>query len=382
MKVALVTNIIPPYRKPLFEEIGKHCELTVICSAVNQADRNWYDWNEENTSTFKTITLKGLCLKIKHGFFYFQPDLLVALRKLRPDVIITSAFALNTLFGSLYAKITRTPSLLWSASTRLSERKYSTLRLWFRRFLIRLNNAYVATGLDAAEYLVSIGARKDRCFTAVNAVEDITHHSELGKMREEAQGIRSEYSDPILLYTGRLIALKGLDLLLLAYEKIQNVEGAKDATLLIIGSGPLEKELKKKATQKNLKNARFIEFKQKRQLWPYYLASDIYVLPSREDTWGMVVNEAMQCGLPVVCSKFAGAAREMVENGKTGYVVDPYDTDGFARTLEKIIKDDELRKEMGERAFEKVTADYSIEESAKGFLRAISFCFKNGERAG
>ena len=373
MKIALVTNIVAPYRKPLFEQIGKHCDLTVICSAANQADRNWRDWNEKSVSAFKTVTLKGFCLKARHGFFYFQPDLLIALRKLRPDVIITSAFALNTLLGSLYAKITRTPSLLWSASTCLSERKYSALRLWFRKFLVRLNSAYVAVGVDATEYLVSIGAREDKCFTAVNAVEDVTRHLEFGKMREEAQGIRSEYSGPILLYTGRFIALKGLDLLLAAYEKIQNVEGAKDATLLIIGSGPLEKELKEEAARRNLKNARFIGFKQERELWPYYLASDVYVLPSREDIWGMVINEAMQCSLPVVCSKFAGAAREMVENDKTGYVVDPYDTDGFAQTLEKIIKDEELRKEMSKAALEKVAGYYSIEVSTKGFLRAIVF---------
>ena len=166
-------------------------------------------------------------------------------------------------------------------------------------------------------------------------------------------------------------------MLLAAYEKLQ---GVRNTTLLIAGSGPLEEDLKREVARKNLKGVEFVGFKQERELWPYYLASDVYVLPTREDTWGMVVNEAMQCGLPVVCSKFAGSARELVENDKTGYVVDPHDANAFAAALERIVKDDELRRRMGEAALGKI-AGYSIEESAKGFLRAIRAC-RSGSVAG
>jgi glycosyltransferase involved in cell wall biosynthesis len=236
--------------------------------------------------------------------------------------------------------------------------------------LVRLNNAYIPSGIESREFLVSLGAPEDRCFTAVDAIEDIRRSPEYEKIHEESKRVRSEQSDLVLLFSGQLIERKGLDLLFAAYEKIHDLS---DVALWIMGSGPLEKELKEDALRKDLRNVKFLGFMNEREKWIYYLVSDVFVLPTREDVWGLVVNEAMLCGLPVICSKFAGCCSDLVEDEKTGFVIDPNDTESFANVLRTVITGDGLRGTMSERAREKA-CEYSIEESAKGFLSAISFC--------
>jgi glycosyltransferase involved in cell wall biosynthesis len=370
VKVVLSTNIIAPYRKPLFEEIGKHFDLTIICSSVTEVDREWQAWDRQETFIFKSIILKGITLKMKRGFFYFQTGLVPTLREIKPEILINSSFNLNTLWGSLYAKIVHIPSLIWSEATCFSERDQSFARHWFRRLLIYLNDAYIPSGIDAKEFLLSLGATEDRCFTAVDAVEDIRKSPEYESIIEKVNRLRTLKSDLIVLFSGQLILRKGIDLLFAAYEKIQD---CRSISLWIMGSGPLEKTLKEAVVRKGLKNVKFLGYMQEREKWFYYLLSDIFVLPTREDVWGLVVNEAMMCGLPVICSKNAGCCNDLIEDGKTGYRIDPCETEKLSDTLHNLIMDDSLRKTMSKNALEKVRK-YNIEESTKGFLRAISFC--------
>jgi glycosyltransferase involved in cell wall biosynthesis len=370
MKIALVTNIVAPYRKPLFEEIGKRCDLTVICSAANESDRDWDDWQGEDTILFKTIVLKGLSFKAKRGFFYLQPGLVFALREFRPDMVISSSFSLNTLWGSMYANLFRKPSMIWSEATCFSERNRSFARRLFRKVLVRMSDAFIPSGIEAKEFLLSLGAPEDRCFIAADAIEDIRNDPEYERIDDEAKRVRSMQSNRVILFSGQLIERKGLDLLLAAYEKIQDIG---DIALWIMGSGPLENRLKKHVARRGLRNVKFLGYMHEREKWIYYLASDILVLPTREDVWGLVVNEAMLCGLPVICSKYAGCCRDLIEDGKTGFMVNPYEAVIFADAIRRIITADELRRDMSNNARKKVL-EYGIAKSAKGFLRAISFC--------
>ena len=169
-----------------------------------------------------------------------------------------------------------------------------------------------------------------------------------------------------------LIRPKGLDLLFEAYEKVQD---EREMSLLLMGSGAMEDELKSEVSRKHLKNVKFLGFKNEREKWAYFLASDIFVFPTRQDVWGLVVNEAMLCGLPVICSKFAGCSSDLVEDENTGFVIDPNDTEGFAHVLRKVITNDGLRNAMSDRTREKIR-EHSIEESVKGFLRAFTFARK------
>ena len=370
VKAAIVTNIIPPYRRALFEAIGREVELTVIISAAMEQHRLWKAWDESEETNFKTKILKGLRLKHREGFFCAQPALFRQLSEQSPDIIINCGFNLNSLFGAIYAKKHKKKALLWSEATVHSESKYSGLRKLYRKILIHLNDGFIAPGTEAREYLLSLGAESKKCFLAVDAIEDIRESDFFEELKEQAAAKRKGFGQTVLIYSGQLIKRKGIDLLLKAYKEVCD---KYDTTLLIMGNGPREDELKDYVKENGLKGVQFLGFKDEKEKWIYYLASDVFILPTREDVWGLVVNEAMLCGLPVICSKYSGAARDLVIDGENGRGVQPEDTESFSQVIEELLQNRNKREQMGLCSLE-IIEKYSIEESAKGFFRAIGFC--------
>jgi glycosyltransferase involved in cell wall biosynthesis len=330
-------------------------------------NRQWKPWKTSRSLSFKTVILNGTRIKQGEGYFYIQPELFGILRGIRPDIVINSEFNLNSLCGSLFGRLHKRKTLLWSEATCYSEHNRSHARRLYRRFLVKLNDGVVASGLDAKAHLLSLGVPEHSCFVAVDAVEDIKNRSDYPVLERRAMSIRSGFSGTILLYSGQLIERKGVANLLDTYKIVSSQH---DVSLLIMGSGPLENRLKQKVQHERIKNVHFLGFMNETDKWVYYLASDIFVLPTRLDVWGLVVNEAMVCGLPVVCSKYAGAARDLVVDGENGRVVDPFDIAGFSLAIEQLATDKSKRQKMGSSSRTRI-AEYSIEESAQGFLRAI-----------
>lgn len=370
LKVALITNVIAPYRRPLFEELGKNVDLTVVCSTKNKADKNWKSSKCYGNASYKHIILKGLNLNLKNDYSYIQPELFLRLYKLKPNIIITSAYGPNTFFASLFARLLGIPCILWSASTIASEKKYSNIRNLYRKILIKMQSAFIAVGSDSNDYLLSIGASIEKCYIAYNAVGDMPQSGKIASIIKKSENIKSTYSGTILLYSGQLIRRKGLDLLFSALKLVQE---SHNITMLIIGSGPLENALRKIANDLKLQNVIFLGFKQDEDLMSYYFASDVYVLPTREDTWAMVINEAMQCGLPVVCSKYAGCVTDLVHDKITGLIIDPYDKKNFALTLNEIISNNEQRDKLKVEAQKRISK-FSIKSSTNIFIQAIKSC--------
>lgn len=366
-RVALVTNIIPPYRISLFERIGQEYDLTVVVSAANEKHRQWDNWQEDKSCKFKTVLLNGPVVNHKEGFFAAQPELFKVLDNIDPDVVINSSFSPNSLFGSRYAKKHNKKAILWSEATTHSERNRSLARKLYRKMLIRQNHGFIASGIESKKYLMSLGANPEKCFTAVDAIENFRTEQQYSDILIKSMSLRSKFKGTVLLFSGQLIKRKGIDLLFNAYEKIPD---KLETTLLIMGNGPLENELKKLAKNKGLKNVKFVGFKDEYEKWIYYLASDIYVMPTREDVWGLVVNEALLAGLPVICSKYAGAATDLVADGRSGFIIDPFDTNQFTNRLTRTIENKDMLSSMQHKSYE-IISDYSIENSAQGFIDAI-----------
>jgi glycosyltransferase involved in cell wall biosynthesis len=130
--------------------------------------------------------------------------------------------------------------------------------------------------------------------------------------------------------------------------------------LVIVGSGPWEQRLKKIAQSKNLKGICWPGFKQVDELPAYYALASCFVLPSVSEPWGLVVNEAMACGLPVLVSDRCGAAGDLVFPGINGYVFDPFDAAGLARLMQCMSAGELNRKEMGQ-ASKRLVANYTPE---------------------
>lgn len=173
-----------------------------------------------------------------------------------------------------------------------------------------------------------------------------------------------------------MIKRKGVKYLLYAYGKLQQEQD--NIALLVVGSGPLESQLKELAISLKIKNVKFVNSGLSLEwLVKFFSAADVFVLPTREDIWGFVINEAMACGLPVIATRTSQAANEMVRQEENGYVIKEADVEGLYKALQKVIRDVELRERMAKRSREIVENEFNPTHMVDGFLLAIEYCTGN-----
>jgi glycosyltransferase involved in cell wall biosynthesis len=175
----------------------------------------------------------------------------------------------------------------------------------------------------------------------------------------------------IVLFVGRLIKEKGIDYLIRAFAKFS---GFKDLGLLIVGDGPERNRLQKLCEESNLSNVVFIWHPNERtEIEPYFVLCDILVLPSitlkEPEEWGLVVNEAMSVGKPVVVSSSVGCAYELVKNAVNGYIVQEKNVDALFLAMEKLIINDELRLQMGNEAKKTIANQFTYLHSIDSLSR-------------
>lgn len=171
----------------------------------------------------------------------------------------------------------------------------------------------------------------------------------------------------IAITVGQFIHRKGFDVLLNAWTKC-----SKECNLYIIGAEPTEEylDIKKKL---RLENVYFEGFKTKKELKCYYQAADLFVLPTREDIWGLVVNEAMANGLPVITTDKCVAGLELIKNGFNGYIVPANNASLLSKKINQLIEDDELRRKMAINSLNTIS-EYTIENMAKVHDKTLREC--------
>jgi len=179
--------------------------------------------------------------------------------------------------------------------------------------------------------------------------------------------------DVAFLTVGQFIQRKGFDLLLDAWAMT-----SESAELFIIGGGRLEDEYRDTVNRKGLKNVRILGFKPEAELSEYYLASDVFLMPTREDIWGLVVNEAMSRALPVVSSDRCTAGNELIKNGINGYVYPCEDVASLAKYIDILTRDAELRRQLSENALSAI-AEHSYENVIESHTESIERLLGAGE---
>ena len=172
---------------------------------------------------------------------------------------------------------------------------------------------------------------------------------------------------PIFVFVGALVKRKGLDLLINALKKIRD----EAFILRVVGSGDERDSLMKQVKAQGLDGR--VEFKgfiATDDMKAVYEGADAFILPTREDCFGLVILEAMCAGLPVFVSKYADGAYDLVEQGVNGIVFDPYDTDYLAEILKEYITQPQKLIEMGQKSSERVTL-FSLDNVSKPIIAAI-----------
>lgn len=374
LRVAIVDQIPTPYRLPLYREMHSQpgYDLHVLFCGVSEAFQGWSSLE----FGFPHTTLRG------HRFvnqrrsgenYFFNPGLPMALRKLRPDVVVVSGWASPTSLEAVAsAKLMRRPYIVVSESH--SERVRSLPARLARRLIfkpvVRGAAAHLATGSRARRYFIELGAPEDTVFIRPNAcdVDAIAQASKQALNSGAAGQLRQGLAHglPLVLFVGRLVAAKGVDVLLLALAELER--SGTPLACAIAGDGPERKALERQAAALGLSAVTFVDEVAPAELPTFYAAADVFCLPSFEEPWGVVVNEAMSAGLRVVTSEAVGATPDLVYPGENGARFVPGDASDLARALRQTLA---LDRSVAEARSRQIVRDWDYDRALDGFRSAL-----------
>jgi len=212
-------------------------------------------------------------------------------------------------------------------------------------------SAIETPGNDGKNYAISSGADQNKIYIATHTVdiEYVAHKSIL--LTEERNRLRdaNQLKGTVFLYVGRLWWGKGIEYLLEAFNIVQQ-QCQGSTSLLLLGDGAAEEGLKQICNDSKIKNVIFAGYIQKNELPIYYGISDVFVFPTLGDPYGIVVDEAMACALPIISTTEAGEIRDRVKDDENGYIVQPEDSAGLANAMLKLVDNQPLRRQMGEKS--------------------------------
>ncbi|MCA1996556.1 MAG: glycosyltransferase [Armatimonadetes bacterium] len=333
-KVAILTNMVAPYRRPLFERLGERLDLHVLLTGF---ESNRPDWRRlsEHGRFFQVHPVRGLQLSaprrcagatIDRQRIHLNPALVLSLAKLRPDAVVTAEMGFRSLSALLYGRLARKPVWVWWGGTLHTEREIGPLRRAIRRAVVRFNPRWISYGQTSTEYLRSLGVAAEHILTIQNTVDE-------GAFLEPTEPSHSFEPRPAILTVGQLIPRKGLSQLLGAAHRLW--DRGHRFSLVLAGSGPERERLVQSIQRGREALVHFVGSVPPESMPGLYRSCDAFLFPTLEDVWGLAVNEAILCGLPVACSKFAGCAPELVAPEA---VFDPTDDRSIEDALERAVR--------------------------------------------
>ncbi len=371
-KTVILTEIIAPYRIPVFNVLARRAGLDLHVIFLAETDRAVRQWRVyRNEICFSYQVLPSWRWRAGKSSLLVNRGLWPALNKARPLVIICGGYNYAASWEALlWARRHGVAFVLWSESNCQDARGGRAWVESMKAYFLRRCNGFVVPGKSAFEYLRSLGSPDDRISTAPNAVDNSLFAAQAENTRARAIEFREKLKLPprFILFVGRLVPEKGVFDLLKAYAKLES--GLRsEAGLVFAGDGVSREELVRQSKRINPGLVCLNGFAQREDLAAIYALADALVLPTHTDAWGLVVNEAMACGLPIIVSSVAGCSADLVEDGWNGYVVPPKDSEKLSVAMDSLLRQPELKQRMSARSFERIRS-YSPEACADGLAAA------------
>jgi glycosyltransferase involved in cell wall biosynthesis len=375
-RLVILTEIIAPYRIPVFNALAEQhgIDLHVIFLAENDPTlRQWLVYKDEIRFSFQI--LRSWRQSFGNRSALLNWGVRSALRRASPDAILCGGYNYIASWQSMWwARQNHVPFFLWVESTSADLRRNNPLIESLKAKFLRSSDAFVVPGKSSFAYLRSYGAPEEMIYTAPNAVDIEFFGQGAQEARDNAAALRQALQLPrrYFLFVGRLVSDKGVFDLLHAYGAL-SAEVRAAVGLVFVGEGIARAELEKRAAAIASGEVHFAGFVQREQLPSYYGLAEALVFPTHSDPWGLVVNEAMACGLPVISTSVAGCVADLVEDNWNGRVVRAGDTSQFAHAMNELTGDAALRSLMGRRGQERILR-YSPEACAGGIAEAVLSC--------
>jgi glycosyltransferase involved in cell wall biosynthesis len=291
-----------------------------------------------------------------------------------PDIILGEGYFQWTPWAIFRSWKLHVPFLLAYERTAHTERNCPWWRKFYRKWIDHWVDGYLVNGNLAKSYLISTGVDSEKITTGVMSADSFTLSQSVANVSlEEKEKLRKRENLSLgitYLYVGRLIELKGIKYLLKAWS--EHILAYPEDNLLIVGDGPLYESLF--TTYSHIAGIHFAGLVDYDKIYQYYAIADIFVIPTLEDNWSLVVPEAMACGLPVACSIYNGCYPELVHENENGILFDPLKEETILKALAYFHSAD--ISQMGIKSIE-IESNYIPDKAAKRIYEACALAIKS-----
>lgn len=349
-RVAIYFQMFSPYIIARLQAAATACDLIGIEGSRRSAAYAWEPITggeifERHTlfsdQPIEDVAPNEIASSMRRALDLTDPDIVVACGWSQPD-------ALTML---LWARERGRPAILMSESTAV-DAKRNWLRELIKGQIVKQFDAALVGGQPQENYVKSLGLEPSRIFRGYNVVDNDFFAERTTALRRDSNALRQQLGlpDRYFLASNRFIEKKNLARLVEAYRLYRFMAGEDAWHLVLMGDGPLRAEIESQVLSAGLSECvHFPGFKQYDELPLYYAMAGAFCHVSTIEQWGLVVNEAMASGLPVLVSQNCGCARDLVHDGKNGWLVDPLDIGQMADRLGRLSGTDDIAT-MGEES--------------------------------
>jgi glycosyltransferase involved in cell wall biosynthesis len=358
LRCAIVPPTPVPYREPLFRALSERPELE-ICVIYQSAGQPSWDVPREwfpNEHPYQAVHLRAWQRRRSGRTPVLWPHGLErALGSANPDCVVVSEYGPASLRVLNWCRRHRRAYVIFTECTPVIDSMLPGWQLALHRRLARQADGLIATSSAARERLLSFGVPDERITVALQAADVEPFRAAAGSRGE---GVK-------IISVGRLVPDKNFGTLIEAFAKL----GSEAAQLEIVGTGFLQDELEQLA-RRHAAPVRFSGHLPPERMPELYASADVYALVSTYEPFGVAIREAAAAGLPIVCSRTAGAAGDVAIEGRNALLVDPADVDAVAGALARLATEPDLRARMGaeSRAIDHETDGATLE----GFVEAVT----------
>ena len=386
----VIVNTVP-YHHARWEAMARSCSTEVHLVEMTSRDE------------FKVLEFSESSTYLRHTLLNAREDkkmppcelvrrMSAELDEIKPNVICVSGWGLRVSLAAMrWALLNRVPIVMLSESNEFDEVR-STIKEWMKSRLVGLCSAGLVGGTPQADYLVKLGLPRTRVFVGYDVVDNNFFGVRVNELKESkvideksVWGCSKQYFFACARF-GKKKNIPGLIRAYALYRKLAKQSSESSASafdLVIAGEGEQRTEIERVISECGVKDhVQLVGAKGYQELPAYYAGAAVFIHASTTEQWGLVVNEAMASGLPVLVSNRCGCAKDLVREGENGFTFDPYYEVQLAELMVRIASDEEARCQMGARS-RKIIAEWSPDRFASGMNAAVTAALAaNNKKAG
>ena len=384
-RLAVLASHPVQYQVPLFRKLAQHPQIELVvyyCSdfgVTEKVDPGFgisIKWDIPLLEGYKYRFLRNYAFRPSPSRLsgLINPGIIRELRRERYDAILIHGYALATNWlAFIGAWITQTPIIFRGETFLRSDQsrwrraiKHIILKPFFQKI-----EAFLPIGIRSREFYLSYGISEDQMFLTPYSVDNEFFMKQEERWRARRVEVRRELnipeSIPTILCVAKMTQRKRPMDLLKAFEPLK-----EKAVLAFVGDGELRSMLENYVQDRNIRNIFFLGFKNQSELPKYYVIADTFVLPSSYEPWGLVINEAMCYGLPIITTDGVAASADLVRHGENGFIYPAGDIDTLTDLQQRLLYDSEKRQKMGQRSRE-IISTWNYDACVDGILKALEY---------